>query len=121
MSETAAELQASAEELFGTCMAALERSLEKWDAAREVSSEEVRNQLLGSRERLLDELGAGITHLEKTLDHLLSTSMAAGEAVEELARARTELEQGLEVARQVERRMGELERELRPDAERPLS
>jgi hypothetical protein len=111
---TVAELQQSAERLYRSCLAALERSLAQWDAAQQMTTEESRGQMLASREALLAELDESIGHLGRTLDHLQAMPLKHDPRGEDLARVREELDMGLAVARRVEQRMDELDRDLGP-------
>ena len=101
--------------LYRSCLGLLERSMELWRAAQSVATEEAKERLLGSRNELIEQVEASIDHLDATLDSLQTSQMAErhGELAERNSELQQELEQGLEVARAVEQRMEELERELR--------
>jgi hypothetical protein len=107
------ELVGKADELYRSCLTSLERSLELWEAARDMATSEARDELLQSREALVGEVVQSIDHLEATVDHLQSASLERGQDDTGIAKVRKELEMGLEVARRVSERVSELERGLR--------
>jgi hypothetical protein len=102
-------------ELYETCLSMLERSYEFWHAARSVSTDGARHRMLDSRDELLDQVETSIGHLDATLDSLQTAQIERRdeELTDRNSRLQQELEQGLEVARAVEKRMEGLERQLR--------
>ena len=84
-----------------------------------MATDRAKHEMLDSRDDLLEQVETSIGHLESTLDNLQTVQIQRTD--EELsdrnARLRQELDQGLEVARAVEKRMEDLERQLR-DVER---
>jgi hypothetical protein len=107
------EIREKAEQLYHSCLASLERTLELWRAAQEMATEKARTLVLDSRESLLGEVAASIRHLGATLDHLRTAELRRDRGDQSLARMREELEMGLEVARRVDQRVGELDESLR--------
>jgi hypothetical protein len=107
------ELRDKAEQLYRCCLTSLERTLQQWNAAQEMSTAETRDQVLKWREDLLDEVSKGIAHLGATLDHLQASSLRPGSDAEGIAEVRDELDIGLQVARNVQARMDDLERGLK--------
>ena len=109
-----AEVRDQASQLYESCLGLLERSLEIWKVSRDVATNSAKQQLVDSREKLITEVQQSIGNLEQTLDHMQTTQLKGGADVQDDAlQLRTELDQGLEVARQVEKRMQELEVELK--------
>jgi hypothetical protein len=113
------------EELFRGCVRSLERSLELWESAQEMHTDEVRRKILGSREEILAEVGESSRHLARTLDGVHALALEKREASaagvlgrsrrqrrENLAQIRSELDESLAVARRVEERMQLLDAEL---------
>lgn len=109
------EVYQQAMELYQSCLTLLKRTFELWIASKSVSTDRARHQLLDSRDELLGQVEASIDHLNASLDSLQTSGI--DRTREELAlhnsQLQKELEQGLEVARAVEKRMDELEREIR--------
>jgi hypothetical protein len=101
--------------LYDTCLSMLERSFEFWHAARSVSTDGARHSMLDSRDDLLDQVQTSIGHLDATLDSLQTAQIERrDEALSDRnSRLQQELEQGLVMARAVEKRMEDLEQQLR--------
>lgn len=107
----AQEILDHAAELYNSCLDLLQKSLHLWRTARQLSTDTARNQMLESRENLIQEIEASIQNLESTLDTLQTSQLQHRELEStENARLRDELRQGLDVAREVQRRMDDLER-----------
>lgn len=112
-SEMFEEIRVQANELYQACLRLLERSLEIWQASRDMATESARRQLRDSREQLVTEVQHSIDNLEQTLDHIQTSQLKQGSEVQtDAARLRDELDEGLTVARQVEQRMRQLEVDL---------
>jgi hypothetical protein len=109
------EVYQQAMELYQSCLTLLKRTFELWIASRSVSTDRARHQLLDARDELLGQVEQSVDHLNASLDSLQTSGI--DRTREELAlhnsQLQQELEQGLEVARAVEKRMDELEREIR--------
>ena len=78
-----------------------------------MAAEDKRNVSLQTREQLIQEVTGSIENLGRTLDYFQLARVEEELPEEHLAEVRRELEQGLEVARNVQQRRDELERELR--------
>ncbi len=111
--DVVAEVRDKAVGLYQSCLGSLERTIDLYEAAQQMATEDARNQLLAQREELLEEVRRSVAHLETTLDHLQSLQLKRDRRGEGLAQMRKELEMGLSVAQRVERRMDNLDRELR--------
>ncbi len=109
------EVFRQAMELYQSCLTLLQRTYELWIASKSVATDRARHQLLDARDDLLGKVEQSIDHLNASLDSLQTAHI--DRTREELAihnsQLQKELEQGLDVARAVEKRMDELERELR--------
>jgi hypothetical protein len=107
--------------LYASCLGLLERTMSLWYGARKMSTAAKRTELMKQRSQLLQQVERSIQHLDATLDQLQSAQLAdaTGQA-ERNSALQDELSMGLEVARSVELRMQELERDLRaPDSREP--
>jgi hypothetical protein len=102
------EIRANVDALYETCLGSLERTLVFANAARQMATPEARQELLHSREKLIDEIRSSIHCLGRTLDQL-QTSALRQDDHSDLVEIRSELDQGLRVARQVEERMSQIE------------
>jgi hypothetical protein len=103
------EIRRKVEQLHWSCLRSLEKSLDFWQAAMEMATPSARQEMLGRREQLLEEVEGSIRHLAATVDHLRAKQLSRDDRGGELVEVRKELEMGLEVARRVERRIDELE------------
>ena len=112
--EVAVDVLGKAEQLYQSCLASLDRSLALRTAAAEMATDEGRRRVLDSRQKLLDEVQSGIGRIGLALDRLQAASLTR-DAEGDLPRLRDELDAGLQIARRVEQRMGELERSLEPE------
>lgn len=108
----APEIRERVKELYWSCLKSLERSWEYWRAAMEMSTSQVRQEMLDRREKVLQEVQDGTTHLETTVDHLRAKQLEDALDETELTRVRQELDVGLTAARRVEEQMRELETRL---------
>ena len=97
--------------LFQACTASLERSLELWHAASKMLTQQTKNQVLQSREQLLDEVQTSIQQLALTIDNVHALAIQQNDT-RNLAQLREELNQSLEVARKVGERMKNMDSEL---------
>jgi len=98
--------------LYRSCLSALERSFDLWIRANEMATDESRLQVLQWRNELLNQVNEGVQQLEKSLDQLQASALKYELPQAELLQVRSELEQGLEVARQVEKRLESFEQTL---------
>lgn len=105
---SAFEIESKVGELFQGCVSRLERSLQLWQLAWEIDSKRGKEIILNQRERIIHEIESSVESLGNILEGVLS--LAIGEKNDtELARIRDELDQSLEVARQVEDRMNKFD------------
>ncbi len=103
------DIKNKAEQLYQSCLDSLARTLELWQAAKEMATAEARKQVLDQRETLIGEVRKSVYHLGKTLDHLQTSLLKRDRQDESLARTREELEMGLQVSQRVEQRIDQLE------------
>jgi hypothetical protein len=108
----APEIRAKVEHLYRSCLRSLERSWDFWSAAMEMSTREVRQEMLDRREQILTEVQESTAHLETTVDYLRAKQLSRALDEIELTQIRQELDVGLTVARRVEEHMSELENAL---------
>lgn len=106
------EVREKTEQLYRSCLAALERTHDYWRATRDMGTEEGRREAAAARDALLDEVGQSINRLNATLDHLQTAALRREDPAEQLASIREELDEGLEVAKRVDERMKELDQSL---------
>lgn len=99
--------------LYESSVGSLGRSFDLWRSAQVVKDEKLRQELLGSRTQLLTEVEESIERLGKTLDQMQVSSLKDEEPSSELSSVRRELEQGLTVAENIEKRLRELDRQVR--------
>ena len=101
------------DQLYQSCVDGLEKSYDLWQDAQRVATPDLKSQLLDQRTELLSEVGNSIQHLGKSLDQIQVSLSTIELPDNDLRRLRDELDQGLEVARNVEQRISELDREIR--------
>lgn len=106
------EIQINAMHMFEQAVRSLEQSLVLWHTANGLATPAAREPILAKREHILREIFQSIHHLGKVLAGLQDIR-AAGGSTPDLARIRDELDQNLDVARQVDVRLKDFERELR--------
>jgi len=107
----AIEIQLDAKDLFHQCVRSLEHSLRLWHTAQQMHTKAAKRPILEQRERLLRDVFESIQQLGKLLAALQSLSRGEGSA-SELARVRSELDQNLEMAKQVDARLRAFEDQL---------
>lgn len=98
-------------DLYRAGFGSLERSFDLWVGADQMTDDEASESLLKSRQDLLDEVNESLQHLGKALDYLQTRKLQNSDE-DTLTDSSKELAQGLEVARNIQRRLDELEREL---------
>lgn len=101
------------DELYRSCLDGLEKSYALWQEAKRVNTPDLKDRLLKQREELVEEVEKSVQHLGKSLDQVQVSSSSLQRPDNDLGRLRDELDQGLEVARKVEQRVSELDREIR--------
>lgn len=107
------EIREKTEQLYRSCLAALERTHDYWQATRDMATDEGRREAVAGRETLLAEVNRSIERLNATLDHLQAAALRRDDQTQQLTSIREELDEGLAVAKRVEERMEELDRSLR--------
>ncbi len=106
------ELVSKARELIESSLHSLERAADLHEMRSRVITDEARQRIETARLDVIDEVVASITQIIRTLDGLHTLGLDRNRPEGELARMRRELDQSLEVARRVERRMVDLEHRL---------
>jgi hypothetical protein len=109
------EIAGTVQRLLDYSVESLKGSYRLWETAQKVLTAEARRDVLDKREKLLIEVDHSITQIAKAIDDLHTLGLDTGPA-SDLAQMRQELQENLDVARKVERRMHELESELNPGA-----
>jgi len=109
------EILGGVEQLFRHSVLSLEKTLELWYTARSMSTEEARRPIMKQRELIIADVGKSITHLGSILAHIQSLGVGGDTEQSQLANVRNELDQSLEVAKAVSKRMRSLDKELAGD------
>jgi hypothetical protein len=91
---TALEIAGKVDAIFEGCQGSLRRSVELWESASRMRTQETRDTLLRKRERLLSEVNASVRQLAKTVDGVETLSLDKDNP-EHLARLRRELDESL--------------------------
>jgi hypothetical protein len=116
------EVREQAAQLYRSCFESLEQALNLFQKAQQIATEDLKRQLLDGRDKVLAEVRASIDSLGRSLDQIQFSSVDAELPQRELSYLRQELDQGIEVARNTEQRIQELDREvqqaLQPTRER---
>lgn len=102
-------------ELYEQSLQALERSWTLWKSTEKLHNAAFRTQTLDSRDQIVQEVQQTIHHLQEALDQWQVARPASAreqDPVRQLEQLQNELDRGLEVARNVDARMAELEGEL---------
>ena len=99
-------------DLYEAGYQSLERAYDLWQASDQMSDSENRQRLQEMRKQLLDEIHESLEFLGQGVDFLQSHRFNAA-SHESLSDSGKELSRGLEVAREIQRRLDELEREIR--------
>ncbi len=101
---SAFDIVSSVQDLFDGCVQALETSLELYETARKLRTDEARQPILERREEIIQDVQSSIEQLSRIMVGIqsLGTETATDS---DLARIRSELDQNLTVARRVEEKM----------------
>lgn len=99
-------------DLYEAGYESLERTYELWKASDQMSKGENRERLQEMRKHLLDEVRESLSYLGQGVDFLQSHRLNAV-SNESLTESGKELARGLEVAREIQRRLDELEQEIK--------
>ena len=108
-----AEIRQQVAKLYESSVGSLERSCDIWKSSQQVHDEQLKKELSSKRSHVLTEVTESIERLGKTLDQIQVSSVKTEQPEGELASLRQELEQGLEVARNIEERIDELNQQVR--------
>lgn len=111
-SQVVHELKQQTWDLYEAGRESLERSYELWKAFDQMSPGESRDRLQQMRMQLLDEIQQSFSCLGQGVDFLQSHRLNAV-TDESLTQSSEELARGIEVAREIQRRLDELEREIK--------
>lgn len=106
------DILAGVEQLFGRCVVLLERTLTLWYTARKINSSEARTPILEQREQIIGDVGESIKQLGRILAGIQSIRVGESGERSDVRRIRNELDQSLEVARMVEKRMQAFSQEI---------
>jgi methyl-accepting chemotaxis protein len=77
-----------------------------------MATAEARETVLRSRGELLEEVTRSVEQLGASIDQIQVSALAQGAGSSDLAKIRSELDVGLEVARRVQERMEDLDRRV---------
>ena len=106
------DILSGVEQLFRQSVAALEKSLQLWYIASQMASARARRPIIEERERIIADVGKSTEQLGRILAGVQTLGAGGTEEESRLAGIREELDQSLEVAKNVARRMRSLDREL---------
>ena len=112
------EIAGQIRELLHTSITSLERSAELHETLHLVVTPDARRRVADTRNALLGEVEASVDQIVTTLDGLYTLGLDREKPEARLARMRRELDASLDVARNVERRLAELETSLDPTHDR---
>jgi ElaB/YqjD/DUF883 family membrane-anchored ribosome-binding protein len=104
------QIRSRVDQMFRQCVQSLEQTDRLWQTAENLQTESARQPLLKQRETLITDVQDTVKQLSNTLVNLQSLSIG-GNPSAELQQLREELDQSLEVARNVEARVHSLLRE----------
>ena len=118
------EVDSRLNELLELSVRGLERMADLHDTRQDLVTDQAKQQVHDARAKLLDEVERGVDAIVRTLDGLYTLNLNHQRPAQEIAELRDALDTSLVVARRVEDRMAELERDITPvdvrDAERRL-
>ena len=107
-------VQTQMERLYASALRGLENSFQIWLTARDVRSSTLADSLKSDRQNLLDEVTESVNHLENSLDSVQVSELENELPADEFAELRQELDRGLEMAANIERRIRELDQQVGP-------
>ena len=71
-------------------------------------TDKARSRVMNARDELLDELQTSLAHLDHVLDEIFSSQLPGrSQPIDDAAELRDELSRRVEVARQIEERLGQ--------------
>jgi len=77
-----------------------------------METDDAKKAIMDQREKIIDDVRESILQLGKIIAGLQHIETGAGSTDSDLARIRNELDQSLEVAKQVKKRMQEIDQEI---------
>jgi hypothetical protein len=107
------QLQATTTSLYESSLRMLGRTLDLWDTGQKLATDKAREEIRENRESILGQVQQSIHHLNELLDHVEVQNLKFADAdSQQHQELRKQLEEGLEVARRVEERMVNMEKEM---------
>jgi len=110
------DAQDGMQQVYDHSLSSLERTWELWEGAQRLASAAARQQAEDARETLIHQMQQSIQQLERGLDQWQNAASesenSSTESAEVLGQLRKELDASLEVARDVDERMKQLEGDL---------
>ena len=107
---TLVEIHAQVNELFEHCVELLEQTIQLWQTAASLNTPAAQHPILQQRERLIEEIQQSVEQVSHTLVGLKQLS-GTEISSDRLKQMRAELDQSLNVARNVEARVNRMMRE----------
>ena len=102
------------EQLWDSCLGGVRRLVRLGEVGRDLATSDARQRLDAQRTTLRGELDVALDRLDAAIDRLQLEAVSQDTGGRALSDMSDELDRGLEVARQVERRMQSLDSELSP-------
>ncbi len=99
--------------LFADCVDRLENSLSLIESARNISDHSIQRKILETREKIIDEIATMISYLGKILQRIQTLNVGEPPDHAEFVQIMSDLDEGIEIAKQVDERMKKLERRHR--------
>lgn len=106
------QVQTQMQRLYESALNGLENSFQIWLTARDVQSEALSKSLNLDRQNLLNEVTESVNHLENSLDSVQVSELENELPADEFAELRQELDRGLEMAANIDRRVRELDQQV---------
>lgn len=101
------QIRGGVNQLFDQCVHSLKQTDKLWQSARRLQTESARHPMMEQREQIIAEVQSTVKQVSETLTNL-QTMNPGGNPSTELNRLRDELDQSLEVAKNVEIRIQSL-------------
>lgn len=101
------EMRSQAGKLFDSSVRSLEQTMKLYDTARRLQMPDARLPLMEQRERVIEDIQAGVTQLGRTLAAVQQLT-SGGQNTSHLSRLREDLDQSLRTANRVEERINSL-------------
>ena len=108
------EVDSRMHELLELSVRGLERMADLHDTRQDLVTDEAKQKVHDARAKLLNEVEQGVDAVVRTLDGLYTLKLNHERPAAEIAELRDALDTSLVVARRVEDRMAELERDITP-------